>query len=147
MTGERARNEHGKKVLQAWIPSVPQIEQPVISAVPSPSPTPAVSEWTLAALGLDLVIVVLALAAAGFLLVWAMLRTSDREPPAMVTVTLSLLTLVSIGGFIITESDILGTIAATGVGALAGAVTNLFDPAARRKRVTEGQAQPPDAVG
>lgn len=84
-----------------------------------------------------------ALVALGFVLVWALVRVSDKEPSALVTITLGLLTLVAVGAFVLTDSDILGTIAATGFGALAGAVTNVFDrpkrgqPPARHLAETE----------
>jgi hypothetical protein len=77
--------------------------------------------------GAGLIALGVALVALGFALVWAMIRVSHREPSSLVTVTLGLLTLVALGAFVLTSSEILGTIAATGVGALAGAVSNLFD--------------------
>ncbi len=45
----------------------------------------------------------------------------------MVAVSLSILTLVSLAGFILTGLEVLATIAATGFGAIAGAMTTLFN--------------------
>jgi hypothetical protein len=83
-------------------------------------------------LGSDLTVALL-LALAAFIMVWALVKLRDSEPSTLVTIVLGLLTLVAIGGFLLVESDILGTIAATGVGALAGAVSNIFDSSAGRR--------------
>ena len=108
----------------------------------TPSPTPVPVEVVYAELGGDLTVAVL-LALAAFIMVWALVKLRDSEPSTLVTIVLGLLTLVAIGGFLLVESDILGTIAATGVGALAGAVSNIFDSSASRRErmVMRQQAQ------
>ena len=59
----------------------------------------------------------------GYLLV----RASERRSSAdLLLVVLSVLTLVSMVLFAITNSETLATISATGVGALAGGVTAMF---------------------
>lgn len=57
---------------------------------------------------------------------FALLRAASRAPDAMITISLSVLTLVAIAGFIATRSETLGAIAASGVGALGGALTAIF---------------------
>ena len=59
-------------------------------------------------------------------LVWVLLRAASKRADAMVTISLSVLTLLAIAGFIATEAEALITLAGAGVGALAGALTNLF---------------------
>lgn len=66
------------------------------------------------------------LIALGVLLTRSLLSASNLKPASLVAVSLSLLTLVALGGFILTANDILGTLAATGFGAIAGALTTLF---------------------
>ena len=58
--------------------------------------------------------------------VFALMRAARHAPNAMITISLSVLTLVSLAGFIATANDTLGAIAAGGVGALGGALTALF---------------------
>ena len=60
------------------------------------------------------------------ILTFVLLRAASKRADAMVTISLSVLTLVSIVGFIATGSETLGTLAGAGIGALAGALTNLF---------------------
>ena len=57
---------------------------------------------------------------------FVLLRAASKRADAMVTISLSLLTLVSIIGFIASRAETLGTLAGAGIGALAGALTNLF---------------------
>lgn len=73
-----------------------------------------------------IVVVVFSLVAAGFLLVWVLTVLSKREPGAMLTTSIALLTLVALGIYAVGGSDTAGTIAATGMGALAGSLTALF---------------------
>jgi uncharacterized membrane protein len=110
--------------------------------VSTPSPTPIDSATALTA-GAELIAILALIGLVGFILVWALIKVSSREPSAMVTITLGLLTLVAMGGFILTQSDILGTIAATGIGALAGAVTNLFDSKKRGTQDSEADTSGP----
>lgn len=59
-------------------------------------------------------------------LTFVLLRAASKRADAMVTISLSTLTLVAIVGFAVSQSETLGAIGATGVGALAGALTQLF---------------------
>lgn len=76
-------------------------------------------------------LVVIALAVSmlvlGYLVTRAILVAANREPVAMVTVALSVLTMTAIGAYVLTDEDVMGTIAATGVGALASSVSLLFE--------------------
>lgn len=89
-------------------------------------------------LGIDLVVGAVMLAAVGFLFVWALVIVSKREPGAMLAVSIALLTLVAIGVYAVTQSEVMGTLAATGMGALAGSLTAIF-----RARQTEVDEEPP----
>ena len=81
---------------------------------------------------------VVALIVLGWILTRAIIAAASLRPPAMVAVSLSILTLVALGGFILTGLEVLATIAATGFGAIAGAMTSLFNGGNRR---------PPDDSG
>jgi hypothetical protein len=113
-------------------------DEPIPSELPSipvPSPTatsiedvpPAalfgsdgylIAAWTLGA--------VLILATA-IIMVRSLIAAATRPPPSMLIISLSLLTLLAISGGVITNNDEAWTIAAAGVGALAGSVTSLFE--------------------
>lgn len=71
-------------------------------------------------------ITVCGLVLLGWVLTRALIAASTLRAPSMVAIALSVLTLVALGGFILTENNILGTLAATGFGAIAGALTSLF---------------------
>ena len=75
-------------------------------------------------------VVALALAAiVGFAAVtWLITSAARKTPEAMVAIILGLITVLALGVFLFTyeDSDVAGTIAATGVGAFAGALTKLF---------------------
>lgn len=62
--------------------------------------------------------------------VFALMRAARHAPNAMITISLSVLTLVALAGYIATQSETLGAIAAGGVGALGGALTALFQQTA-----------------
>ncbi len=71
--------------------------------------------------------ITVALMVLGFVLVWAIIRVRLEPAPAMLTVTLGLLTLVCIIGYTLTNSNTLGTLAGAGLGALAGSLTNVLN--------------------
>ena len=75
-------------------------------------------------------IVALSLAVvAGFVAItWLLTSAARKTPEAMVAIILGLITIIALGVFLFTyeQSDVAGTIAATGVGAFAGALTTLF---------------------
>lgn len=62
----------------------------------------------------------------GGALIWAILKVRSEPVPAMLLITLGLLTLVSIIGFALTRYQVLGTLAAAGMGAIAGSLTNVM---------------------
>ena len=63
----------------------------------------------------------------GFVTVWAVLRLADREPSVTIPMLVGLLTFTAVVAYALTREEVLGTLAATGIGALAGAVTSLYD--------------------
>jgi hypothetical protein len=77
-------------------------------------------------LGAEVAVSLLAVAFIAGVLAFVLLRAATKQAEAMVTVALSILTLVAIIGFISTQNEALITLAGAGVGALAGALTNLF---------------------
>ena len=108
-----------------------------------PSPPPDLDLGDVEVIGVEVILglglaLALALTIGGVLLLAAR-RLSD----AMVTVSVSILTMVAIVGFLITRQEALVTLAGAGMGALAGAVTHLFgsrpddDDAADTVAVTE----------
>lgn len=60
------------------------------------------------------------------LMVWALIKAGNMRPPAALVTALSMLTLIAIIGGISTTNDEAWAIAAAGVGALAGSVTNVY---------------------
>jgi uncharacterized membrane protein len=63
---------------------------------------------------------------AALVMSWSLVLAARRPPPAALITALSMLTLFSIAGGIATANDEAWTIAAAGVGALAGSVTSMF---------------------
>lgn len=70
---------------------------------------------------------VIVLLATSIIMVKALIKVSEAPAPSMLVVALSLLTILSIFGGVATQNDEAWTIAAAGVGALAGSVTALFE--------------------
>jgi hypothetical protein len=86
----------------------------------------AVDEVAVRELALAVVIAfVLTMATAG-VVVWALLRAGRLPSPMALVVALSLLSMLALGAFVFTNNESLLTITATGVGALAGAVSTQF---------------------
>lgn len=73
-----------------------------------------------------LVIIEIAVIGIGAGLVWAIIKVRDQPAPAMLTITLGLLTLVCIVGYFLSKDNTLGTLAGAGLGALAGSLTNVL---------------------
>jgi len=63
---------------------------------------------------------------AAIIMSFAIIRASKYPPPAALITSLTLLTLFAVAGGIATNNDEAWTIAAAGVGALAGSVTSIF---------------------
>lgn len=76
---------------------------------------------------LELVIAVAIMLVIFVLFVWALLRAGSLPTPLALTMALSMMALVAIAGFIATGQEVLGAIAASAVGALAGAVSAQFE--------------------
>ena len=92
---------------------------------------------------LALVAVVFAAAMLGWMLMRLFREAGDRPREVTVALLLSLLTLTAIIGFIITSADSLVQLAATGLGALAGAVTAAFSADEREKQMQALREQQP----
>ena len=86
----------------------------------------APSDDTLQALGVEIVLALGLVAIITALVVFALLRAASRKVDIGVIVAVTILTLVAIMGFVATEQEALITLAGTGLGALAGAITNLI---------------------
>ena len=84
------------------------------------------SDDTLQSLGAEVVIALGLVAVITGLVVFALLRAAARKVDIGVIVAVTILTLVSIIGFLLSEQEALITLAGTGLGALAGAITNLL---------------------
>lgn len=70
--------------------------------------------------------------------VYALIRAGRLPPPTALVTALSVLTMLAIAGGIFSENDEAWTIAAAGIGALAGSVTAVFrDEASVIDRVTK----------
>lgn len=82
-----------------------------------------------------IIALIAALLVIGTGLVWAIIKVRHEPAPAMLTITLGLLTLVCILGYFVTRDNTLGTLAGAGLGALAGSLTNVLQG---RKRDKEG---------
>jgi uncharacterized membrane protein AbrB (regulator of aidB expression) len=78
--------------------------------------------------GAAIVVLIVVGITVGGLLIYALLRASDKPDPALVVTSLSLLTMTSIIGYGFTRLEIMGGLAATGLGALAGAIAGLYRP-------------------
>jgi Na+-transporting NADH:ubiquinone oxidoreductase subunit NqrE len=64
----------------------------------------------------------------GATLAWFLYKVADKQPNAMVTVSLSLLTLAALAGAIATGNEALEVVVGTGIGALATSLTSIFRP-------------------
>lgn len=79
----------------------------------------------------SLIVVAIVIGGVGYLLVWGLLRAGHLRPSVALVIALSILTMVSIIGFIVTQtsgqqSTELATLAGMGLGGLAGAVTTVW---------------------
>lgn len=92
---------------------------------PTPAPIDAPSDDTLEALGIELVLSLGLVTVIVGIIVWALLRAASRKADVGVIVAVTILTALAIFGFIATRQEALITLAGTGLGALAGAITNL----------------------
>jgi hypothetical protein len=84
-----------------------------------------------------LFLVFLSLASVAYLFVWGIVKAASYPPPAVLVVSLSLLTFFAIVAAFLSDSPELVTLAATGIGALAGAVSSQYDSSGGRKTPTD----------
>jgi hypothetical protein len=84
------------------------------------------NEPNLEVVGAETAVALVAVAVIVGLIVWALLRATSRRVDIGVVVAVTILTAISIFGFIGTQAEALITLAGTGLGALAGAITNLL---------------------
>ena len=96
--------------------------------------TPAPAPDGVELLAAEVLIAAVGFVVLGFLLVWAVLRVADREPSVALPVLVALLTFTATVAYALTREEVLGTLAATGLGALAGSVTSLYDRRDRQDR-------------
>lgn len=85
-----------------------------------------VRELALREIALAIVVAFVATLGTIGIVVWALLRAGRLPSPMSLVVALALLSVIALIGFIFTSSESLLTIAATGVGALASAVSTEF---------------------
>lgn len=91
---------------------------------PSPAPITDLSEFTASVWGVAASL--LLLVGLGVMFVWALLRAARFTPTVALVVSLSLLSFLAIAGYIGSGRSELATLGATGIGALAGAVSAQF---------------------
>lgn len=125
---------------------------------PTPSPTPGIGEEALLQFGDDLVsftvagAIMLGIALVLIIiLVWAIHRAGQYNPPSMLVIVLGVLAVVSALGYMVGGDDRaeLVTLAATAVGALAGALTVMvqqMDTFYTGKNGRNGKARKPEEV-
>lgn len=119
----------------------------MITPKPSLSPSPSPSYPFLQEVLLDYTFITVI--AGGFLViimsaafVWALLKAAEYPAPTSLVVSLSLLTFVSLAGSIVVGSRELVTLAATGLGALAGAVSSQFGDQRKKNPPVAEEEQP-----
>lgn len=81
-------------------------------------------------------IVATVIMAAG--LIWAVLKLRNAPHPTVLIMTLGVITMVVVLTFALTKQNVLATLAGTGLGALAGSLTNVLRPKDLPKDDTEG---------
>lgn len=84
------------------------------------------SDDALELLGVEVIAALVLVAIISGLVVFGLLWSASRKVDIGVIVAVTILTLVAIIGFIISQEEALITLAGTGLGALAGAITNII---------------------
>lgn len=79
----------------------------------------------------ELIIFTVAFVLLGLIFVWVVHRLAGTAPYAMIPLLVSIITITALIGFVLTGSEGLETLAAMGLGALAAALTHLFQPPTR----------------
>lgn len=111
-----------------------------LSVTDPPDPSEVIT-----ALAVEVIVVAIAVMVAFLAVMWLLLRSADKPNPAMLTLSLSVITVLATIGFILTRENALVTVVAAGVGALAGGVT--FQLGGGRKDVTGGKMDGSDDEG
>lgn len=75
-----------------------------------------------------MVIAVLTTIILTIILIWAILKLRKEPHPTVLIMTLGVVTIVVILTFALTKQNVLATLAGTGLGALAGSLTNVLRP-------------------
>jgi hypothetical protein len=83
------------------------------------------------------IIIGIVIMAAALLMAVALSKAAKQPAPSALITALSMLTLFSVAGGIATNNDEAWTIAAAGVGALAGSVTSLFQDKQQKQEVIQ----------
>lgn len=113
----------------------------------SPEPSPGISDelGRLEVIGLEIVAAMALGAVLAGVIAFSLLRAASKDQAGMVTIAVSILTMVAIVGFVATSQEALVTLAGAGMGALAGAVTNLFGKPDDGE--SSGDVSGPDTLG
>jgi hypothetical protein len=111
--------------------------EPTVTVVPVPVDPDTIDRLLeVSATGAAVIaLAVMLILGAAILIAWAVIRSAQLPPPTALITSLALLSLFAIAGGIATDNDASWTIAAAGVGALAGSVTSIFQ---------EGRYKPED---
>lgn len=100
----------------------------MMTPTPATCHSPASSPESVIATGPGLAIVLAMLLLGAGVIAWALLRAGQYPATVGLVTALSVLTMLAMGGYVVTGAILLGTIAATGTGALAGAVSAVWRP-------------------
>lgn len=76
---------------------------------------------------------VLATVIMAVILIWAILKLRNAPHPTVLIMTLGVITMVVVLTFALTKQNVLATLAGTGLGALAGSLTNVLRPKDRNQ--------------
>jgi len=111
------------------------------------------TNFTAVTVFLTIAVIAAIIGAVAWLLVSGLLKAGSLRPSVALVIALSLLTMLSIIGFIVTQttgeqSTELATLAGMGLGGLAGAVTSVWgeDRAVKTEQTTGFQELPPEYV-
>lgn len=90
------------------------------------------TEVTYGFLWLVIIAVITTLIASG-VLIWAVVKLRKEPHPTLLIMTLGVITLVVVLSFALTKQNVLATLAGTGLGALAGSLTNILHTKGRHR--------------
>ena len=90
------------------------------------TPQPTTPENSASLLGFQVIIILILALVAGFVIVFIIMRLAHVQPHSMIPALVAVVTLSSLIAFTFTKEEGLETISATGLGALCGALTYLY---------------------